>query len=126
MALLRSSFSTPLREKIRTFIMVPSTPGGTLSEVSTKTRIALNQRTHVMATLDAQRDLKVYVNGKIAGSAKGRFVTGNPNEGLDIGADHGSFVGNYSAGNAFKGSLRDIRVYWGVLDATGLAEWARP
>ena len=38
MALLRSSFSTPLREKILTLMTVPSIPGGTFREVSCTSR----------------------------------------------------------------------------------------
>src|SRR5258708_9315462 len=34
MSFARSSFSVPLREKTRTLMTVPSTPGGTRSEVS--------------------------------------------------------------------------------------------
>lgn len=97
--------------------------GGTLSEVRSRKRVRLNVESHVMGILDAKLNLTVYINGKNSGSAKGRFVNGNPSEGLDIGDDLSSSVGTYPKGSAFKGGLRDIRVYWGVVDDAGKSGW---
>ncbi|MFP6906735.1 MAG: sulfatase/phosphatase domain-containing protein [Verrucomicrobiota bacterium] len=99
---------------------------GSLSEARSKVKISLHKRSHVRGTLDARMNLAVYVNGKKAGSGKGRFVPGLPQEGLDIGEDKGSLVGSYQIPNAFKGTLSDIRIYWGSLDAKAQDAWSRP
>jgi hypothetical protein len=99
---------------------------GSLNEAKSKAKMPLHKRSHVRGTLDARMNLAVYVNGKKAGSGKGRFVQGIPQEGLDIGEDKGSLVGSYESSNAFEGTLSDIRIYWGSLDAKTQDAWARP
>ncbi|MFT5122948.1 MAG: arylsulfatase A-like enzyme [Kiritimatiellia bacterium] len=98
--------------------------GGSLSEVKSKAKIPMKTRTHVRATLDAELKLTLFVNGKPAGIGKGRFVSGIPNEGLDVGEDSGSLVGNYTDDNVFKGTMSDIRIYWGRLEQKELDAWA--
>jgi len=64
------------------------------------------------------------VNGELAAEDEGHFIMQNPNDGLSVGADGGSRVGRQSGEIPFQGELREIRVYWGVLEQSAIAEWA--
>lgn len=79
---------------------------------------------HLVGVLDARGNLHLYVNGSKAASAKGHFISSKPHDGLTVGQDGGSIVGDYGGGMPLRGSLSDVRVYIGVMDDAGIAKWA--
>ena len=64
------------------------------------------------------------VNGKAVGQGPGHLLPSKPFDGLSVGDDTESLVANYTAPTKLKGSLEDIRIYWGVLDAKEIRAWA--
>jgi hypothetical protein len=67
---------------------------------------------HVAGVLTAEKQLRIYVDGKPAGRAMASGLLGtNPAEGMEIGVDEGSSVGDYAGSSAFKGLIDEVRVY---------------
>jgi len=98
--------------------------GGRLYEARAAGRIPTRDWTHVAGQLDRQGQLQVLISGKASGaSAKSKFITGKPADPLTIGADTGSAVNDYPAGNNFKGLIEDARIYWGDVNKGGLSAW---
>jgi arylsulfatase A-like enzyme len=80
---------------------------------------------HVMGVLDADGRLRVYVDGKAKGEAvQGAHLAKQPADGLSIGADTGSRVGDYRDEQFWTGRLRDVRLYRGVPAEKELHKWA--
>ena len=86
--------------------------------------IKLNEWTHVVAVLDRNAKLAFVVNGeKVQTDIKAAFLTSAPADGFTLGADGGSFVGDYGQENGLKGKMADFRLYWGILDKDTLQSW---
>ncbi len=86
--------------------------------------IKLNEWTHVVAVLDRNAKLAFVVNGeKVQTNVKAAFLTSAPADGFTLGADGGSFVGDYGQENGLKGKMADFRLYWGILDKDTLQSW---
>ncbi|MHC4643062.1 MAG: LamG domain-containing protein, partial [Planctomycetota bacterium] len=84
---------------------------GKLSSVAAKAKVG-EQWVHLAGVLTAEKELRIYVNGKSAGSAKAPgFITQDPLEAMEIGADVGSTVGDYTSPFAFKGLIDEVKVY---------------
>ena len=98
-----------------------------LYEISGKSALANDAWSHVVAYLDKDQSLRLLVGGEEVASGKATGIGSLPADVLSIGADTGSFVGEYTDANAFKGELRDVRYYLGAIDAKTLkAGVARP
>jgi len=90
---------------------------GLLLEVGASRPVDLDQWVHVAATIDRERRITLFVGGEEAGRlAEGHFVTQRPREGLTVGADLRGRVGEYDTPMHFRGLIRRVRVYWGVMD----------
>lgn len=97
---------------------------GVLKKVRGK-KILQNEWTHVAAVLDVDGKAQIYTDGLASGRGrKTGFVAARPADGLSIGADSGSFVLGGDSEMAWSGLLEDVRLYWGVLDAPSLRDWA--
>ncbi len=84
---------------------------GALSQVQAKNRIA-NQWTHLAGVLTEDKVLKIYVNGILVGTEQAAaLIPGNPAEGMEIGADEGSNVGDYVDRFGFSGLIDEVRVF---------------
>jgi len=67
---------------------------------------------HLAGVLSADRKLRVYVNGQPAGeSAATGFIAKLPANGLQVGADFESRVGDYESTQPFKGTIDEVRIY---------------
>jgi len=89
-------------------------------------RVPIDQWSHVAALLDADGQAHLYVNGKPVGKRrKLGFVTSRPADGLTVGHDGGSLVGDYESTLPFTGGLDDARIYWGPLPIEELRAWAK-
>ncbi|MCD6392423.1 MAG: LamG domain-containing protein, partial [Planctomycetes bacterium] len=81
-----------------------------------------NEWTHVAGVLTEDKKLHIYVNGKLAASAKAAgLLGGDPAEVMQIGADEGSTVGEYNGGYGFNGLIDEVRVYHRALSANEIA-----
>jgi outer membrane protein assembly factor BamB len=92
-----------------------------LSTVSGTTRI-VGQWTHLIGVLTADNQLQLYVNGKQVGTAKGTgFITSDPQQGLEIGGDDGTAVGEYKSPYLLTGTIDEVRVYHSTLTVEEVA-----
>ena len=97
---------------------------GTLSVVRGRAILAPGQWSHLTGLLNARGEIHLRVNGQHVGMAKSGAIAAKPADGLSLGDDTGSKVGAYGAGTAWRGSLEDVRLYWGELNAEAIASWA--
>ncbi len=99
---------------------------GKLVSVAAKKKITLNQWTHLTGVIGEDKSLRIYINGKPAlQTAKAaQFIAKDPIQGMEIGIDDKSGVGNYKAGNAFKGLIDEVRLFHGELSAEEVAAHA--
>ena len=89
--------------------------GDKLSMVSAPAK-ATRKWVHLAGVLSDDRKLKLYVNGKLAATAKASgLLTGDPVQATEIGADAVSPVGNYTSPLTFKGVIDEVRVCFRAL-----------
>ena len=98
---------------------------GVLKEIASAEKLETGKRIHLVGTLEANGKLALLVNGSAVAGGAGLLLPGKPSDGLNVGDDAGSLVADYPASTKFKGSLEDIRIYWGVLDSKALKAWAK-
>ncbi len=94
-----------------------------LKQVAAKSPVSVDAWSHVLGMLDHEQTMRLFVNGKEVASVKGHAIASNPADGLSIGVDSGSLVGDYGEVNGFKGKVRDLRYYLGVVKPDELASW---
>ncbi len=72
---------------------------------------------HVAGVLDTDKSMKLYVDGELVaeGKAKG-LISKDPAQGLEIGEDAGSSVGDYSGTLPFVGIIDEVRLYFLAAD----------
>jgi len=79
--------------------------------------------THVAGVLTGDREMRIYVDGAPAGSGQAAaMIASNPQEGMEIGADDESLVGDYPNAMPFSGLIDEVRVYRRALNASEIAE----
>ena len=67
---------------------------------------------HLAGTLAADKQLRVFVNGSLAGTAPASgLVPEDPADSMQVGADEASPVGDYRDAWPFKGVIDEVRVY---------------
>jgi outer membrane protein assembly factor BamB len=77
---------------------------------------------HLVGVLTEDKQLKLYVNGQLAGSGKvPNFIQADPIQSLEIGADDLSAVGNYTSPYPFTGLIDEVRIYHGTVSAKDVA-----
>lgn len=99
--------------------------GDQLFQVVADEALKLHQPANVVGLFGADSTLRLFVDGKPVGSAPGMPISRKPFDGLSLGRDSGSLVGEYKSPMAFKGDLSDLRIYWGTLDEAGIHQWAQ-
>jgi outer membrane protein assembly factor BamB len=86
--------------------------------------------THLAGVLTKDKQLRLYVNGKLAGSAKAKaLIPQDPNDAMEIGIDDNSAVGPYTDAVGFTGLIDEVRIYRGAVgeaDVRKHAEGAAP
>jgi hypothetical protein len=76
---------------------------------------------HVVGVLGADRTLKLYVDGELVGEGQAAaFVSKDPAQGLEIGNDAGSTVGENTV-TQFVGIIDEVRLYFAETDAATVA-----
>jgi hypothetical protein len=80
---------------------------------------------HVAGVLTGDRQLQLYVDGVLVGSATAPvFVPQLPSEGIDVGADSKTTVAEYANSSQFHGQIDELRLYHRALSGSELARRA--
>jgi len=95
---------------------------GAVTTIADKAKLALKDWHHVAGVLDEKETMRLYVDGKEVASEEAAAIPRVPAEGLSIGEDAESLVTDYKT-NAFKGELKQLRLYLGPLSEKELAAW---
>jgi outer membrane protein assembly factor BamB len=78
---------------------------------------------HVAAVLGDDKSMKLYVDGEVVASGKATsLLTKNPANGMEIGSDEGSTVGEPSSTVGFTGLIDEFRLYHLAANDTQIAE----
>ena len=78
----------------------------------------VGQWTHLAGVLTADKQLKLYVDGKLAASGKaGGLIASDPNDAMGVGAETHSTVADYAEPFGLTGAIDDVRLYRGALSA---------
>src|SRR3979411_1799427 len=81
--------------------------------------------TPLMGILEADGRIRVWVDGRASGdAAQADLLAARPQDGLSIGADTGTQVGDYPDEQPFSGKLMDVRFYRGVPAEKELTKWS--
>lgn len=79
---------------------------------------------HLAASLNADHRLRLYADGRLIGETEvGGLLESMPVDGFLVGSDRNSAVGDYEPDLHWNGLMKDVRVYWGALDASALRAW---
>ncbi|MCH2117780.1 MAG: LamG domain-containing protein, partial [Pirellulales bacterium] len=78
---------------------------------------------HLAGTLDADGQLRLYVDGRQVAQARGEVLEQQPSDGLTLGRDGGSAVGPYSDDQALRGTWAHMRFAFGA--EHDLMAWAQ-
>lgn len=80
---------------------------------------------HLAGVLTADKQLKLYIDGKLAASAQTpTLVPQHPQESIDIGADGSSHVVAYAGSVQFQGQIDEVRLYHRALSGDEVARCA--
>jgi len=80
-------------------------------------RAVVGRWAHVAGVLTAERQLQIYVDGKPAASVEAPgLLAANPQEAMEIGADEGSAVGEYTGRFGLTGLIDEVRVFHAALN----------
>ncbi len=82
----------------------------------------LGEWVHLAGVLTADKELQVFVDGKLAATGKAPgLIAEDPSNAMEIGEDASSAVGDYSAPFSFTGMIDEVRVYYGTVEADEIA-----
>ncbi len=77
---------------------------------------------HVAGVLDTDKSMKLYVDGELVGEGKSSgLITKDPAQGLEVGIDAQSSVGDYSV-TQFTGVIDEVRLYFLAATAEQIAK----
>ncbi|MEZ6130717.1 MAG: PQQ-binding-like beta-propeller repeat protein [Planctomycetaceae bacterium] len=95
---------------------------GELTTISGKNRIVGGWH-HVVGVLAADKQMMLYVDGELVadGTATG-LLQNDPAQGLEVGGDDQSAVGDYESPNPFSGVIDEVRLYFDAATAEQVAE----
>ncbi|MBI1372445.1 MAG: PQQ-binding-like beta-propeller repeat protein [Phycisphaera sp.] len=86
--------------------------GGKITDATAKHTVDENKWVHLAGVLDGDGTLKVYIDGKLAASARADGpLPKDPIEGVSIGTDDETPVGEYKRAVGFTGLIDDVRIY---------------
>jgi len=79
---------------------------------------------HLAGVLTEERQLQVYVDGRLSGSGEAPSPIGSPGQNTQIGADAQTGVGDYESPFAFTGVIDEVSIYHRALSADEIARHA--
>jgi len=89
--------------------------GGTLASAAASVE-TLGRWTHLAGVLSEDQQMRLYINGKLAGSEEAPSLIGtDPAQGLEVGADDQGAVGTYQSPFGFTGAIDEVRIYHAAL-----------
>jgi len=98
--------------------------GAKLSAVSADAKV-VGKWVHLAGILAADKTLKLFIDGKLAATAKGTgLMTGEPAQPMEIGADDGGSVGDYPTPWPLAGAIDEVRVFHGTVSDAEIAAHA--
>ncbi len=98
--------------------------GKTLAKVSTKQKVS-GRWVHLAGVLTEDKQLKLFIDGKsVATTGGAEFISGEPAQAMEIGADAGSAVAEYPSPYTLNALIDDVRVYHGVVADAEIAAHA--
>lgn len=72
---------------------------------------------HVVGVLAEDKSMKLYVDGELVGEGESKgLITQDPAQGLEVGADAGTAVGEYKTTLPFTGIIDEVRLYFLAAD----------
>ncbi len=78
---------------------------------------------HIVGVLTQDKQMRLFVDGeRVAEEVATGLLTKDPAQGLEIGADAGSAVGEYDSPNPFAGIIDEFRLYMNAIDDAAIAE----
>ncbi|WP_413433142.1 PQQ-binding-like beta-propeller repeat protein [Crateriforma spongiae] len=93
-----------------------------LNQVSADKR-AVGGWHHVVGVLDTDRSMKIYLDGRLAGEGVANgLISKKPAQGLDIGSDQQTAVGEYTSPGTFTGIIDEVRIYFAAATSQQIAE----
>jgi len=96
--------------------------GGQLGTITGPKRIVGGWH-HVVGVLHADKSMKLYVDGQLAAEGVApALIKTDPVQGLDIGADTKTAVGEYQSPLPFAGAIDEVRLYWEAASAEQIAQ----
>ncbi len=101
----RDGFSLYLQGGVQHFAVREK---GALHEVVATDPVELDQWVHVAGVIDGKGELALLVDAWPVARAQGSLLAHTPGEPLSVGADAGSFVGEYSTPLYWQGLLQDV------------------
>ena len=105
--------------------VVSARVGGQAFQVAAA-RAVVGEWTEATGVISADRSLRLYLNGKLAGSTPlPSFIASDPNDVMQIGDDRGSQVANYDGASGFVGWMRSVSIFSGELDPSSTQEPSR-
>jgi outer membrane protein assembly factor BamB len=94
---------------------------GQLATVSGNKRIVGGWH-HVVGVLDKDKEMKLYVDGELAGEGKAKgLIASDPAQAMEIGMDGQTGVGDYKV-MQFTGVIDEVRLYFAAADAQQIAK----
>jgi len=100
-----------------------------LTSIGANVRI-VGKWVHLAGVLTTDKELQIYVDGELAASVKAPgLIAKDPAEAMEIGADDGSSVGDYTGPFGFNGLIDEVKVYHRTLSASQIkahADISRP
>jgi len=95
--------------------------GTTLATVTAAEKV-VGKWVHIAGVLTADRQLKIFLDGKLSASAGGaKFIASEPAQAMEIGADAAGSVGKHPSPGTFTGLIDEVRVFHGSVSQTELA-----
>ncbi|RMH05548.1 MAG: DUF4976 domain-containing protein [Planctomycetota bacterium] len=97
---------------------------GRLFAIRAPERLPAGRECHLAAALGADGRLELFLDGDRVAAGAGHVLGLNPQEGMAIGSDPGSAVGDYEPPFPFPGRLRELVLWQGEPPAGFAARWA--
>ncbi|MGM0490232.1 MAG: PQQ-binding-like beta-propeller repeat protein [Planctomycetota bacterium] len=95
---------------------------GDVRSVKASNSVKTGQWVHLAGVLTEDEKIQVFVDGELAGVEDAKsLIVSDPSEGMEIGADKESQVGNYKNSMPFTGLIDEVRLYRRALDADEMA-----
>lgn len=93
-----------------------------LSQVKSPNRV-IGGWHHVVGVLTSDKQLKLFVDGeRVAEGKASGFVTKDPAQGMEVGADARGAVAEYTSPNPFTGIIDEVRLYFNDVKEEAIVE----